>query len=228
MLDQGLVESIREMESGTHAVLIYDTEEHKREVLLQHLREGVGREGLVYAYHGIDRVSLAEELKGAGIDVDHLQAVGDLTIRPSEEVYLKGGVMDVGGVIRGFADMAYGYRRNGKEGIRAGADMSPVLRADRGPDVVAYEERLGRKFSFPGKGICAYDLVTLNNSGELEHLMPIFMAHAMVILAGPGGYAVRRPEEIERGGLAGVLRHVVPARNDGSTRQAGFRPASSR
>ncbi|MDE1858222.1 MAG: MEDS domain-containing protein [Thaumarchaeota archaeon] len=228
MLDQGIVESIREMESGTHAVLIYDTQEHKREVLLRHLREGVGREGLVYAYYGIDEVSLAEQMKGAGIDVELLQAAGDLTIKPSEEVYLKGGVMDVGGVIRGFADLAYGYRRNGKEGIRAGADMSPILKADRGPDVVAYEERLGRKFTFPGKGICAYDLIALHNSGELQHLMPIFMAHAMVILAGPGGYAVRRPDEVERDGLAGVLRHVIPTRSDDSRRPAGFRLTSSR
>ena len=219
-----LDDAIHDMRTGTHAVLVYDTLAHKREILLKHLKEGVGQEGLVYAYAGEEPVEFKREMSSRGIDSDDLTQKGLLTITPSTDMYLKDGVVDIQSTIAGFADLAWGYKKKGLKGIRAGADLSPLARKNTIRDLQDYEEALGRTFKFPGKGICAYNLVDLYNTGQLNALLPIFMAHGLVILSGPGGYAIRQPEEIRKEGLGGVLHHVLPGE---PKPPSGFRPVSS-
>jgi hypothetical protein len=198
------------MGSGTHAVLIYDTQDHKRDILLQHIKHGVGKEGLVYAYADESPNAIEAEMERRGMGPEELIARGELTIQDSKDVYLKGGAVDVAGVVKGFSELAWRYKEKGLGGIRAAADMSPMLREKKAKELVDYELALTTKFDFPGKGVCAYNLVELYNSGNLDYMVKIFMAHSAVILAGPNGYAIREPEVAKSEGLLGAVRSKFP------------------
>jgi hypothetical protein len=191
-----IAESLRSMPSGTHAILVYDTQESKRDVLLSHLGLGVNRAGLVYAYaeEGPDRIR--EEMKKFGIDAGHLEKKNTLAIRSSEDVYIANGKVDTEGIIKGFSDLAWDYTRKGMDGIRASAEMSPFFRRGMISELEKYEHALHRRFSFPGRGVCAYNLIELQNSGHLETLMPMLRAHAVVILTGPKGGVVLEPDTV--------------------------------
>ena len=210
MISDQTIAAVRDMPSGTHAILVYDTLEHKHDVLLAHLGQGIGKEGLVYAYSGERPDAVRGEMLRRGFGLEYLTRRGELTIAPAEEIYMKGGRVDVDGIYRSFSNLAWGYRKRGLEGIRAAADMAPFIHKGMFRELELYEQSLGRRFAFPGKGICAYDVLELHNSGRLEELLPIFMAHAMVILTGPKGSYVRQPEEVKQVGLVQTLRPLVP------------------
>ena len=216
------------MPSGTHAVLIYDTQDHKRDVLLQHIKHGVGEEGLVYAYADESPEAVEAEMARRGIGTGDLITRGELTIQDSRDLYLKGGAMDIDGVVKGFSELAWKYKEKGYKGIRASADMSPMLRANRTKELMDYELALRTRFDFPGKGVCAYNLVELYNSGSLDYMVKIFMAHAMVMLSGPNGYAIREPEVAKSEGLLGAVRSKFPNVELREQGGKGFHPASLR
>jgi hypothetical protein len=216
------------MPSGTHAVLIYDTQDHKRDVLLQHIKHGVGEEGLVYAYADESPEAVEAEMARRGIGPGELITRGELTIQDSRDVYLKGGTVDIDGVTKGFSDLAWRYKEKGYKGIRAAADMSPMLREKKTKELMDYELALRTRFDFPGKGVCAYNLVELHNSGNLDYMVKIFMAHSVVILSGPNGYAIREPEVAKSGGLLGAVRSKFPNVELREQGGQGFRQASLR
>ncbi|MDG6956302.1 MAG: MEDS domain-containing protein [Nitrososphaerota archaeon] len=228
MVSASIDQSLGEMASGTHAVLIYDTQDHKRDVLLQHIKHGVGREGLVYAYADESPNAIEAEMARRGIGPEELIARGELTIQDSKDVYLKGGAVDVKGVVEGFSELAWKYKEKGLGGVRAAADMSPMLREKKTKELMDYELALTTKFDFPGKGVCAYNLVELYNSGSLDYMMKIFMAHSLVILSGPSGYAIREPELAKREGLLSALHSRFPDADLRQKEGQGFRPASLR
>jgi hypothetical protein len=182
------------MSSGTHAVLVYDSQENKREVLLNHLGIGVNRAGLVYGYAEESGESVRKQMKRFGINAGHLEKKDQLAIKSTEELYFGDGRMDADRVIKSFADLAWEYRGRGLDGIRGAAEMSPFFRRGMMKELVSYERALHRKFFFPGRGICGYNLVELENSGHIDILMPIIEAHDVVFLTGPKGITVSRPD----------------------------------
>ena len=227
MVSDNVDECLAAMPSGTHAVLVYDTQDHKRDVLLQHIKHGVGREGLVYAYADESPGAIKEEMAHRGIEAGDLMSRGELTIQSSEDIYLKGGRVDIAWIVEGFSKLAWGYRGKGLKGIRAAADMSPMLRDKRTKELMDYELALNTRFDFPGKGVCAYNLVELYNSGDLDYMLKIFTAHAVVILAGPNGYAIREPETAKKAGLLNAVQSKF-SNVDLTQAKPGFRPASLR
>lgn len=210
MLSASTEDAIRDMPTGTHAILVYDTSEHKRDVLLAHLKHGAGRAGLVYAYDGEDPGSVRQGMEALGMGPEYLAMRGQLTITPAEDLYIKGGRVDIDQIYRSFSEMAWRYKDRGLEGLRASAEMSPFLKRGFAREMQLYEESMGRKFPFPGKGICAYDLVELENSGYLSRMLPIFMSHAMVIMTGPKGDMVRLPEQVRDAGFENTISLVHP------------------
>jgi hypothetical protein len=110
----GIAETLAGMESGTHAILIYDSQENKRDVLFNHLKYGINKEGLVYACSEEKPQEISEELQAAGMDVARLEARGTLAVKYYDEVYFVGGEVDAPKIVNGVSSLAREYERNGE------------------------------------------------------------------------------------------------------------------
>jgi MEDS: MEthanogen/methylotroph, DcmR Sensory domain len=192
---------IRDMEPGSHAILIYDTPENKRDVLFHHLKCGVNNERLVYVCSEEAPRRIREEMRDARLDVDALEEKGRLSVKNYDDVYIVDGKVDVEGIVGGFSRLAAESVRSGFEGMRGAAEMSCFFRKQKVTELEEYENALQREFSFAGKGICAYNMVEMYNSGHLETAFPLMRAHGLVILTGPNGTMVLEPEQVKRSDL---------------------------
>ncbi len=188
--------AIQNMPSGTHAILVYDSPDNKRDVLFSHLKAGASKEGLVYVCSEESEQEIRQELSLSGVDAETMEATEELQIKRYDDVYIVDGKVDAPKIIAGFSDLAWSFRRKGKDGLRAAAEMSCFLRENRVAELIEYEQALHRKFSFPAKGMCAYNLIEMGNRGELEALWPILKAHALVIMTGPRGSFALEPERV--------------------------------
>jgi MEDS: MEthanogen/methylotroph, DcmR Sensory domain len=196
MVPYKVEDALREMPSGTHAVLVYDSRENKRDVLFDHLKLGAGKEGLVYVCSEESKSEIREEMKSSGIDVTSLEAKGDLAIKGYDEVYVVGGEVNTPGIVSGFSNLAWSYSHRGMDGIRAAGEMSCFFREGKVRELLEYEKSLHRKLAFPEKGVCAYNLVEMRTSGSLDALWPILRAHSLVMLTGPHGSFALEPEQV--------------------------------
>jgi hypothetical protein len=197
--------ALEDMPNGTHAVLVYDSLENKRQVLFRHLRMGVNREGLVYACSEETPQEIRRGLENSGVDVGNLEAKGTLMVKNYDEVYIVNGLVDSPRIVDGFSKLAWGFARKGMEGVRAAGEMSCFLREQKISELIQYERALHRKLSFPGKGICAYNLVEMETSGNLDALWPILKAHSLAIMTGPNGSFDLEPEKIQESDLKEAL-----------------------
>lgn len=187
------------MPMGTHAVLVYDSLENKHDVLFHYLKTGINKEALFYvcAEESPESIKLAMEMQG--INVGRLIADRTLSIKNYDEVYIKNGKVDSPGIIDLFSAASWEYKNNGLKGIRAAGEMSCFFKEGKLKELMEYERSLDTSFSFPGKGICAYNLVEMGNSGNLDMLWPIIKAHGLVIMTGPrGGFALESSKLTER------------------------------
>jgi len=184
------------MPPGTHAVLVYDSEERKQDALFSHLKVGGKYDDLVYICSEETPAEAEGAMKKFGIDVDERKSEGTLEVKSYDEVYIVKGNVDSPAIIKGFSDLAYKDSERGY-GMRASGEMSCFFDNNKVPELVKYEQDLHRKFSFPAMGLCGYNLVKMANSGSLEVLWPILKAHALVIMTGPNGSFALKPEEVD-------------------------------
>ena len=209
MLNRDIAEAVRLMAPGTHAILVYDSQENKRDVLFSHLKYGAGRAGLVYVCTEETPEAIKSEMDGFGVDTKGLEAEGDLSVKKYDEVYVVDGKVDTPKIINSFAFLASEYKERGKEGIRAGAEMNCFFRENKVPELIHYENALHTSLSFPAKGICAYNLVEMGNSGNLELIWPLIRAHGLVIMTGPNGSFALPPPEVEKDVVEATIRAVA-------------------
>jgi MEDS: MEthanogen/methylotroph, DcmR Sensory domain len=207
MISPEIAHALKTMEPGTHGVLIYDSNENKRDVLFSHLRYGQEDSKLVYVCSEEKPEQITDEMKTHGIDVGGLKAKDRLTISNYDEVYIgRDGSVDIPNIIDGFAKLAWGCSRGGLR-MRASAEMSCFFRRGKLVELVEYENALGKRFYFPGMGMCAYNVVEMQSAGCLDMLMPLLRAHGPVILTGPKGGVVMESERVRPTQVEQVL-HV--------------------
>jgi MEDS: MEthanogen/methylotroph, DcmR Sensory domain len=183
------------MPPGTHAVLVYDSQERKEDALLTHLKLGNRYDALVYACSEESPAQAEASMKAFGIDVDGRKADDSILVKNYDEVYIRDGTAAPQEIIKGFSDLAYGYSFRGY-GMRASAEMSCFFDHHLTSQLLTYESDLHRKFSFPAIGFCGYNLVKMYNSGDLDVLWPILRAHALVVMTGPNGSFALPPEDV--------------------------------
>jgi hypothetical protein len=71
----------------------------------------------------------------------------------------------------------------GFKGLRVAGEMACFFKENAIKELVEYEKALGRAFSMPLEGICAYDAKDLAEKGAL--FLDLIKAHSSVIITGP-------------------------------------------
>jgi len=186
---------LKEIQPGTHGVLIYDSLESKREILFSHLALGAQNAKLVYVCSEESPDQIEGEMEDFGIKVKHLQSEGRLAILDYEEVYMKDGQVDIPQAIGHLSYLAWScIKENLEGGLRVAEEMSFFFRPRTFTNLATYERRLHRTFFFPAMSICAYNLTEFHASGELESLLALLHSRDRVVLTGPKGVAILEPQ----------------------------------
>jgi hypothetical protein len=197
MVSPEIAHALNVMEPGAHAVVIYDSKENKRDILFNHLRNGLADSRLVYVCSQETPEGIRRAMQDGGIDAESLEGRERLTISNYDQVYIKDGSVDIPGIIDGFAKLAWASTRQGFRGLRATAEMSCFFTHGKVVELVEYENALGKRFHFPGMGVCAFDVLEMQSAGCLDVLMPLLRAHGLVILTGPRGDVMLAPEQVQ-------------------------------
>ncbi len=207
MVSLEVVRTLSELTPGSHAVLIYDSPENKRDILMAHMRLGIQDARLAYVGSEETPEQVEAWMRGAGLEVENLRREHRLEIDTCDNVYFKDGRPDVAGMIGYFSYLALGSMRLGLSGgVRVAGEMTCFLRNNTIDELVTFERRLHRTFSFPAAGLWAYDLTELSNSGHLEDLLRLLHSQNPVIFAGPRGASVLAPIASEQKRPAQVLQ----------------------
>jgi hypothetical protein len=196
MISHDVRKELDGMPPGTHAVLVYDSEERKQDALFTHLKVGGKYDDLVFVCSEETPAQAETAMRRFGLNVDERKKEGTLKVKNYDEVYIVKDEVDSPSIIKGFSDLAYDNSQRGY-GMRAAAEMACFFDKRKVEELVGYENDLHRKFSFPAMGLCGYSLVQMTNSGNLDVLWPILNAHALVIMTGPNGSFALKPEEVD-------------------------------
>jgi hypothetical protein len=198
MISPEVAETLREITPGTHAVLIYDSLENKHDVAFNHLRYGIGDAELAYVCSEEDPAQIRQEMKDFGMDVDVLERKKRLNVAKYESIYFNKGHVYIPSILAHFSSSASKATEQGLSGLRAVGEMSCFIRHNKIDEMMDYEQALQRKFSFPAMGLCAYNVLEMASTGNLDTLMPLLRAHGTIILTGPNGSAVLKPDAVKK------------------------------
>jgi MEDS: MEthanogen/methylotroph, DcmR Sensory domain len=198
--------TLRELTPGTHAVLIYDSPENKHEVAFNHLRYGVEDAELAYVCSEEKPTEIRQEMKDFGMDVDALERKKQLNVATYESVYFNRGHVYIPSIIAHFSKSASKAARQGLKGLRAVGEMSCFIRHNKIDEMMDYEQALQRRFSFPAMGLCAYNVLEMASTGNIDTLMPVLRAHGTIILTGPKGSAVLKPDVVQKQDVEQVMK----------------------
>ena len=167
--------------------MVYDSSENKQDILFTHLRYGEKDAGSwpTPAPEESPR-EVRSQMEAHGIDAKGLAQRGRLSIANYDQVYIKkGSRFDKHAVVSHFSHLANESRKKGLMGLRAAAEMSCFFKHGMMMELAEYEHALGRQFTFPGMGICAYNVMEMQSSGYLDRLLPILREHRRVIRRPP-------------------------------------------
>ncbi|HUI01206.1 MAG TPA: MEDS domain-containing protein [Nitrososphaerales archaeon] len=209
MLSPEVSQTLQNLTPGMHTILVYDSQENKREVAFNHLRYGIQDAELAYVCSEETPSEVEREMREDGFDVQALQRRKQLTVTNYDAVYFTKGRVYIPSIIGHFSAAARKSAGQGLKGLRAVGEMSCFIKHNKIDDMMEYEQALQRKFSFPAMGLCAFNVTELESSGNMDTLFPLLRAHGTIILTGPKGSAVLKPDEVQKSDVERVMKVKV-------------------
>ncbi len=136
MLNQEVTDFLKEFDAGTHAVLFYDSQESKRELLFSHLKFGQNYQGLAYVCSEESPEQIRGEMIQFGLEANTVKGNQRLTIANYDDVYIVNGELNIPAIIGKFASLVDTCKEHGLSGLRAGAEMSCFFQHDRVEEMI--------------------------------------------------------------------------------------------
>ena len=210
MLKPEISEFLSDFKPKTHAIVFYDNQDNKHDLLFNHLKFGAeNNQGLAYVCSEQRPLEIQKEMKEFGLDVDTLRARNRLLINNYDRIYIVNQEVNIPTIMGAFSDLSKKYVSMGLDGMRAAAEMSCFFKEKKVKELIDYENALHRKLAFPAEGLCAYNIFDLVRSGKLGMIMSLVRAHDPVILAGPTGGLILEPDRVEPGEIEAAMQICV-------------------
>ena len=118
MLNQEVTDFLREFDAGTHAILFYDSQESKRELLFSHLKFGQNYQGLAYVCSEESPQQIRGEMIQFGLEANTVKGNQRLTIANYDDVYIVNGELNISAIIGKFASLVDTCKERGLSGLR--------------------------------------------------------------------------------------------------------------
>ena len=213
MLSPEISEFLADFRLTTHAVLFYDNETSKRDVLFNHLKCGErGNQGLAYVCSSESPQQVREDMKKFGIDADGLRLRNRLVINNYDSIYIVDGKVNVPKIGAQFKELAERYITSGLDGMRASAEMSCFFQHDKVDELM--ESRLP---SCTEDSRClqrGFVHTTSGNSANItssESSCRWSGAHDPVIMTGPNQSLLLEPEKVEEKQVEETMKVRLPS-----------------
>jgi MEDS: MEthanogen/methylotroph, DcmR Sensory domain len=212
MLSTEISEFLSDFRRTTHAILFYDSQANKQEVLFNHMKYGErGNQGLAYVCSDETPQQVRGDMKKFGIDADGLRSRNRLVINNYDSIYIVDGEVNIPKIGEQFKDLAERYVASGLSGMRASAEMSCFFHHDKVKELLEYEYFMHRRLALPAEGICAYNIRELSERNQLGIIMPLVRAHDPVIMTGPHQSLLLEPEKVEEKQFEETMKVRIPS-----------------
>ncbi|MBU7048254.1 MAG: PAS domain S-box protein [Theionarchaea archaeon] len=155
-----LVEALKKLNPHDHLCLVYDTEEEWYSAIITFIALGLERnEKCIYVVDTHTANQICDYLREEGINVDAVEASGQLVILHETEAYTRDGVFDPDKMIALLAEETKKAISEGYSALRVTGEMSWALRGHPGSEaIIEYEAKLNMDFfpHYPCLAICQY------------------------------------------------------------------------
>lgn len=159
---------VRRLSPGDHAILFYDTEEIKRQIVYPFLEAGLLKgDATVYivSEHKLD--SEAREIQRCGISADYFRTEA-FTIISADEWYLKKGKAQAKTIIDNLQKLLEEKQKAGFTGLRATGEMDTFFDNAKIKELLRYEAALGRQLASNVCGLCLYNTHKLDEQEFIQ------------------------------------------------------------
>lgn len=155
-------------ESGTHTIAIFPNEKVRIEETLKFLRAGLDKnEVIVMALRVLPEAEVRAKMKSSwkDVDVDRLEASGDILINNPNEWYLdKDGKMNPMEALPKLTALLDESLKRGKAGVRMVGDGDEALETGFKNQFIEYERDLQKQFSRYLTVLCTYGVAAVKNA----------------------------------------------------------------
>jgi hypothetical protein len=197
LLDNELKTFLEEVKPSNHVLLFYDSQESKRHILYNYLKDGLEKgRGVVYICSEEKPEEVRRGLNAFGVDVEPNERSGNLLIKNFDEWYIEDGKVEILKIINRWNEAYSRFREKGL-GMRVAGETSCFFRQNKVRELLRYEYALHRVVSTPMEVLCAYDIQTIVKTGYTDMIMPLVRAHGKAIFTAHGGSVVLEPEAVE-------------------------------
>jgi MEDS: MEthanogen/methylotroph, DcmR Sensory domain len=178
-----LAQRLQTIEQGNHIIAVYPNTDEKFNEAFAFLKEGLQRnEVIVMTTTDLPKTEIRGRMRNDwGIEVEELEAKGDIIIKTTDELYFPDGMPNIQRTMALWSTLVENSLSKGKRGIRVFGDMTAFFRSGFTRELVEYESCLEQRFDFPAIGICAYDSKDIVNMTPehirklQEHHNPVWM-----------------------------------------------------
>jgi len=175
-----ILDYAKNLESHDHAVLFYDNLEEKWRVISNHLRCALENgTPAVYICHFEEPDQVREGLKRHGIDVLAHESHDTFRILELGDYFKQ----EEFNQIEIELETAYQQLLKKNKTMRVAVDSTFAIKNLHAEEVLKYERGIGRKFTLPIAGICAYDTQAVTETSE-ELLQELLKLHGHAIFPG--------------------------------------------
>jgi DNA-binding PadR family transcriptional regulator len=177
---QQISDYARNLESHDHAVLFYETPEAKWRVISNHLRCALENgTPAVYICHFEEPDQVHEALKQQGIDVLGHESHGRFRILELGDYFKQEEFNQIE------TELETVYQQLAKENktIRVAVDPTFAIKDLQAEKILKYEQRIGRTFTLPIAGICAYNTQAVTEPSD-ELFRELLKLHGHAIFPG--------------------------------------------
>lgn len=176
-----ILDFVRALKTGSHAIFFYASPQEKHEVLFSFLQDGFEKgKGGVYIAGQETPVQIRRSMKDFGINVKALEKEGALRIISDDQWYMIDGKFETARV----ADLAKKVLdeavERGFKGLNMCGETSCFFESKMERDLVQFELMWGRELNLDVTGVCVYDANQVK-SLDVDLFLGLIKAHACSI-----------------------------------------------
>jgi sugar-specific transcriptional regulator TrmB len=183
---QKLNRFVKQLKPTDHAILVYDSQEAKHDVLFNYVESGLKNgEAAVYVCSDEIATQIRDAMKHFGVDVEKYEKTGALRIIDYNDVYIIKGKFSIPTTLGFWSKFYTEALAKGFKGLRVTGEMACFFEHNLTRELLEYEKALHRTLEIPIIAICAYNADNLTQGdARLNIYNELVKAHGTVLFTG--------------------------------------------
>lgn len=177
--------SPQDLKLGDHAALFFQSNSERLAFVIPYIALGLqNNERCIYIAEDNSVPGIYKRLQAAGVDLDHEQARGALSVVTKRETYLRHGPFEPDKMIADLNNEVRFSLEHGFNGLRASGEMSWALDLPSAfARLIEYEEKLQAAWPAEFGGVCQYDVTRFSPEliQRMKRIHSVYVENGQVI-----------------------------------------------